>query len=109
MKASSLTTTQLEAIFTQIAINPKKKPWGQLDISLNDLSAVHPKIIAEAVIRFKLIDLKDTDMTMNQAEVLFKEILGSEKVKKATTFFIDRELCENENSELAMAVAEKVD
>ena len=109
MKASSLTTAQLEAIFTQIAINPKKKPWGRLDISFNDLSAVHPKIMAETVIRFKLIDLNDTDMTMNQAEVLFKEILASEKVKKATTFFIDRELCENENSELAMAVAEKVD
>ena len=54
MKESCLTTAQLEAIFTQIAINPKKKPWSRLDISYNDLSAVHPKIMAKAVIRFKL-------------------------------------------------------
>ena len=108
MKASSLTTAQLEAIFTQIAINPKKKPWGRLDISHNDLSAVHPKIMSKAVTRFKSIKLNETDMTMNQTEVLFKEILASETVRKATTFVIDKELCEKENSELAKAVAEKV-
>ena len=108
LKESCLTTAQLETIFTQIAINPKKKPWGRLDISYNDLSAVHPKIMAKAVIRFKLIDLNDTDMTMNQAKVLFKEILASETVRKATTFVIDKGLCEKENSELAKAVAEKV-
>ena len=108
MKESCLTTAQLEAIFTQIAINPKKKPWGRLDISYNDLSGVHPKIMAKAVTRFKLIDLNDADMTMKQAEVLFKEILASETVRKATTFVIDKELCEKENSELAKVVAERV-
>ena len=47
-------------------------------------------------------------MTMNQAEILFKEILASETVRKGTTFVIDKELCENENTELAKAVAGKV-
>ncbi len=108
LKESCLTKDQLEAIFTQIAINPKKKPWDRLDISYNDLSAVHPKIMAKAVTRFKLIDLDNTDMTMNQAEILFKEILASETVRKGTTFVIDKELCENENTELAKAVAGKV-
>jgi len=108
MKESCLTTAQLEAIFTQIAINPKKKPWGRLDISYNDLSGVHPKIMAKAVTRFKSVDLNDADMTMKQAEVLFKEILASETVRKATTFVIDKELCEKENNELAKVVAERV-
>ena len=35
----------------------------RLDISYNDLSAVHPKIMAKAVTRFKLIDLNNTAQT----------------------------------------------
>ena len=108
MRETSLTTAQLEAIFTQIDINSKKKPWGRLDISYNDLSSVNPKIMAKAVTRFKLVNLNCTDMSMNQAEVLFKEILASETVRKATTFVIDKELCEKENTDLAKAVEGKV-
>ena len=45
---------------------------------------------------------------MNQAEILFKEILACDSVRKGTTFVIDKEVCENENTELAKAVAGKV-
>ena len=60
--------------------------------------------MAKAATRFKLIDLNDADMTMKQAEVLFKEILASETVRKATTFVIDKEICEKENNDLDLII-----
>ena len=51
LKNTSLTKTQLETIFTQAALMPGKdlgRSMFLLDVSQNDLSEVHPKILAMA-------------------------------------------------------------
>ena len=105
---SKLTKNQLETFFTKIALQPEGNTTGKLDLSENDLSEVHPKIMAKAICKLNHVDLNNTNMSMDQAETLFKVILEE---KKTTLYFltVDNNLCRKKNHHLALDVAKKID
>ena len=103
LKETNLTKTQLETIFTQIALIPRGRPI-MLDLSQNDMSDVHPKILSRAVIKVEQINVRDSFLSMDTAAVLFKEILETE-VPLVSYLVVISHLCRgNGNIELAKAV-----
>ena len=103
LKETNLTKTQLETIFTQIALIPRERPM-MLDLSQNDMSDVHPKILSRAVIKVEQINVRDSFLSMDTAAVLFKEILETE-VPLVSYLVVISHLCRgNGNIELAKAV-----
>ena len=108
LKETNLTKTQLETIFTQAAIIPERRPMMMLDLSHNNLSEVHPKIMSRALIKIEHVYLNDTFISMDQAEVLFKEILDNEDIC-LSHMTIDKHICKGKNNKLAKAVAKKIE
>ena len=108
LKETNLTKTQLETLFTKIALIPEGRPMMFFDFSQNNLSEVHPKIMSRAVVKVDTINLLDTFLSLEQAEVLFKEIIENEN-SLLSTMTIDKHICQGKNSELAKAVAKKID
>lgn len=111
LKDTNLTRAQLETIFTQTALIPGKD-LGRLgfilDVSQNDLSEVHPIIMAKAAVKMDQIDLSDTCLSMEQAEVLFKTIIDTKDLK-IDYLTVDKHLCKGKNYKLAKAVAERIE
>ena len=105
---SKLTKNQLETFFTKIALQPEGNTTGKLNLSENYLSEVHPKIMAKAICKLNHVDLNNTNMSMDQAETLFKVILEE---KKTTLHYltVDNNLCRKKNHHLALDVAKKID
>ena len=103
LKDTNLTRAQLETIFTQTALIPGKD-LGRLgfilDVSQNDLSEVHPIIMAKAAVKMDQIDLSDTCLSMEQAEVLFKTIIDTKDLK-IDYLTVDKHLCKGKNYKLA--------
>ena len=109
LRETNLTKTQLETIFTKVAVMPSEGiSLTGLNISQNDLSEVHPKIMAKAVIKINQVELNDTSLSMEQAEVLFKEIIESNNLN-IDYMTVDKHICEEKNYELANAVAKKIE
>ena len=108
LKETNLTKTQLETIFTQAAIIPEGRPMMMLDLSHNNLSQVHPKIMSRAVVKIEQVDLNDTFLSMEQAEVLFKEILENEDIC-LSHMTVDKHICQGKNKILAKDVAKKIE
>ena len=103
LKETNLTKTQLETIFTQIALIPRGRHI-MLDLSQNDMSDVHPKILSRAVIKVEQNNVRDSFLSMDTAAVLFKEILETE-VPLVSYLVVISHLCRgNGNIELAKAV-----
>ena len=103
LKNTSLTKTQLETIFTQAALMPGKdlgRSMFLLDVSQNDLSEVHPKILAMAAVKMDQIDLNDTYLSMEQAEVLFKTIINTKDLT-IEYMTVDKHICKGKNYKLA--------
>ena len=108
LKETNLTKTQLETIFTQAAIIPDGRPMMMMDLSHNNLSEVHPKIMSRAVAKIGYVYLNDTFLSMDQAEVLFKEILENEDTC-VSHLTVDKHICQGKNKNLAKAVAKKIE
>ena len=108
LKETSLTNIQLETIFTHLALIPEKREMFILDLSQNNLSEVHPKIMSRAVVKVGQVDLNDTFLSMEQAEVLFKEIIENEDLC-ISTMTIDKHICKGKNNKLSKAVAKKIE
>jgi len=109
LRETNLTKTQLETIFTKVAVMPSEGiSLTGLNISQNNLSEVHPKIMAKAVIKINQVELNDTYLSMEQAEVLFKEINESNNLN-IDYMTVDKHICEEKNYELANAVAKKIE
>ena len=103
LKNTSLTKTQLETIFTQAALMPGKdlgRSMFLLDVSQNDLSEVHPKILAMAAVKMDQIDLNDTYLSMEQAEVLFKTIINTKDLT-IEYMTVDKHIYKGKNDKLA--------
>ena len=98
---------QWETVFTKIALAPGGRKMFMLDLSENDLSEVHSKIMAKAVCKLDHVDLSDTNISMEQAETLFKEILENDVTIRSLS--IDEKVCKKRNHKLALDVAEKIE
>ena len=61
---------QWETVFTKVALAPGGRKMFMLDLSENDLSGVHSKIMAKAICKLDHVDLSDTNISMEQAETL---------------------------------------
>ena len=110
LKETNLTKTQLETILTQIALIPQGRPM-RLDLSQNDMSDVHPKILSRAVIKIGQINVRDCFLSMETAEVLFKEIVEAQDPLLSYQYLvISSHLCRGKvNTELAKAVVNKIE
>ena len=108
LKETNLTKTQLETILTQIALIPQGRPMT-LDLSQNDMSDVHPKILSRAVIKIGQINVRDCFLSMETAEVLFKEIVEAQD-PLLSYLVVSSHLCRGKvNTELAKAVVNKIE
>ena len=108
LKETNLTKTQLETILTQIALIPQGRPMT-LDLSQNDMSDVHPKILSRAVIKIGQINVRDCFLSMETAEVLFKEIVEAQD-PLLSYLVVSSHLCRGKvNTKLAKAVVNKIE
>ena len=108
LKETNLTKMQLETIFTHMALIPEKRSMLMIDLSQNNLSEVHPKIMSKAAVKVDQVDLNDTFLSMEQAEILFKEIVENKDIW-LETMRIDQHVCKGPNTKLAKAVAKKIE
>ena len=98
---------QWETVFTKVALAPGGRKMFMLDLSENDLSGVHSKIMAKAICKLDHVDISDTNISMEQAETLFKEILENDVTIRSLS--IDEKVCKKRNHKLALDVAEKIE
>ena len=107
LRDSKLTKNQWETFFTKLALHPDGNSRIMLDLGENDLSEVHPMIVAKAICKLSDVDLNNTKMSMDQVEILFKEILDKETT--LSSLVVDNNLCRKKNHHLALDVAKKID
>ena len=64
--------------------------------------------MSKAVAKIEHVYMNDTFLSMDQAEVLFKEILENEDIC-LSSMTVDKHICQGKNKNLAKAVAKKIE